>query len=41
VDGSRTDGAGGNAGQAPGDAVAHGRRRDKRPGEGDPGRLLQ
>jgi DNA-binding winged helix-turn-helix (wHTH) protein len=41
VDGSRTDGAGWDAGQASRNDVGYGVKRDKRPGEGDPGRLLQ
>jgi two-component system KDP operon response regulator KdpE len=41
VGGSRTDGGGGDAGHASRIGVGSGHQRDKRPGEGDPGRLLR
>jgi two-component system KDP operon response regulator KdpE len=41
VDGSRTDGAAGDGGHSLRDGAGPAQKRDKRPGEGDPGRLLQ
>jgi two-component system KDP operon response regulator KdpE len=40
IDGGRTDGSGGDTGHASRDGAGYGPKRDKRPGEGDPGRLL-
>jgi two-component system KDP operon response regulator KdpE len=41
VDGSRSEGPGGDGVASSDDTAVSGRKRDKRPGEGDPGRLLQ
>lgn len=41
VDGSRTDGAAGDGVHSLRDGAGPAQKRDKRPGEGDPGRLLQ